>query len=611
MKQYLFLLIIAVVSFAKPSVGQLNKADGKFEQAYYKEAIELYQKVWKKDSLNIDVARQIANSYRMLNNHAEAEKWYERVFLSKKANTEDNYYYFKTLEYNGKHSKSFEDQEALSDEQKRILARYVSTQAYSESLKEDTTRFLVKGLSINSEASDMCPNYYNHELVFSSNRPTSAVLRRTQGENNLNYWNLYSSALDSVSAKNVKLFERKNLKTRFNDGPICFSSDGLEMFITRNVREEGKQILLKLYYSKLANGAWTEPEALPFNLDGYSSAHPSISYDGQTLYFASDRPGGLGGTDIYRCSRENGHWGYVQRLGDDVNTFGDEMFPFVSDDNFLYFSSNGHAGLGGLDLFVKNLSQPKYDLYNLGSPINTDKDDFGFVIKDGNGYLTSNRLGGKGDDDIYAFERTGEFLEAIVLNKKNGTSLDSVQIVKVDPREEFLTNEKGYFKIWIPYNEVYDISFSKKGFKDAFISSRDINEKIYLEPEREVFRLMIIYFAFDKYNINPQGQNDFDQVADYMKKNPDLDLDISAHTDARGSNAYNLKLSKRRALAAKEYLMSKGIDVSRLLSEGYGESNPVNECEDGVDCTEEQHAKNRRIELRFYKNGKVLNLEEE
>lgn len=607
MKKSILLVLLAFIAFAKPSIGQLEKrADRNFQDYRYQKAIEKYTRIWEKDTLNESIIRKLAISNRILSEYKQAEIWYNKLVHNNQADFEDYYHFLKTLGYNEKQDLCYRYLDKLPEKQKDSLLNYFASNKMLETWKADTSKTRVKRLVISSESSDFGAAYYQNSLVFSSNRKVSSIINRKQTLGNY-YWNLYTTDIQNECViDKLEPFD-KDVKTRYNDGPICFSTDGKEMFITRNikVKKEGKtSFLLSLFHSVYKDEEWTKPTLLPFNMTGYSTGQPSISKDGKTLYFVSDRPGSIGGTDIYSCSRLNGSWDEVKKLGKEINTIDDEMFPFISEDDQLYFASKGHAGFGGFDIFVLNLKDNLSKSRNLGSPINTEKDDFGLIIKGRRGYFSSNRLMVEGSDDLYSLEQMGYYFNGTVLNKETEEAIDStcIDLIDEDSKVQIFSNKDGHFKIWLAYDKSYKLLLAKDGFKDSLIKVNKLREKIFLEPNEKLFNLKTIYYAFDKADINKKAQKEFNDIAIYMKKNPDLYLELNAHTDSRGSKPYNLKLSKKRALWAREYLVSKGVDINRLMVEGLGELYLVNECEDGVDCTNEQHQQNRRVELSFIKN---------
>ena len=407
------------------------------------------------------------------------------------------------------------------------------------------------------------------------------------------------------------------------------------MYFTRNNVENNRKasdaegvVRLKIYRAQKENGVWASIEELPFNDDGYSVAHPALSPDEKILYFASDMPGGQGQSDLWRVViREDGTFSTPENLGPKINTEARETFPFVASDNILYFASDGHPGLGGLDIFATKLDYLRFGgrVLNAGAPINTGQDDFTLIMSgtDRTGYLASNRPGGVGGDDIYPFTEdrplvfeciqtvTGTVRDRISNETLAGTT---VRVIDENNQEvsSAITDANGQYEIALDCNQGNFVRASREGYipSEEYLEVSDGKDRIvdfYLEPETllagfgddlaKLLQLSTIYFDFDKAVIRPDAELEIQKVIAAMEKYPSLKIQASSHTDSRGPDAYNLNLSQRRADATVRYMISKGISVDRVRGQGYGETRLVNRCDDGVSCTEEEHQQNRRSEF--------------
>lgn len=379
----------------------------------------------------------------------------------------------------------------------------------------------------------------------------------------------------------------------------------------------------------MEDGKWQEAEELNFNSDTFSSAHPALNADETKLYFSSDRPGGFGESDLYVATvNEDGNIGQPTNLGAEINTGGKETFPFISSENELYFSSDGHFGLGGLDVFYVKIKDDGFgSLLNVGKPVNSSADDFAFGINETTkrGFISSNRTETEGKfvyDNIYSFLETAQIIdmylakvEGYVTDKQTGKPLEKASITIKDSKgnvfAQLTTDENGYYQIEINKFESYFIKAEKDGYDtDEKVSKANMDKQqidFQLQPNKvvitggtdlaKVLNIPIIYFDFDKSNIRPDAQVELEKIYAALTEYPQLKLNIRSHTDSRGNDTYNKALSERRAKSTLDYLVSKGIDSKRLKSEGLGESELVNNCGNNINCSEEEHQKNRRSEF--------------
>jgi len=884
-----FILFCSLVQGAEGAFAQMKtvvkRADSYFNNNEFVKAIPLYKRASTK---NDEALRKLADCYRITKNYPQAEIYYEKLTAKKSSDPMAYYYYGEILLNNNKYDeakKQFVMYSALNpDDNKGDL--YAKACDQLKALLVKPAQYKVYNLGdINSSVSDFCPVFYKDGLLFASERVRDLVGYSKSGWTGNSYLSLMyakgEKKKDTVFYESAKIFSGK-FSGDGHYGPACFNSDYSELFFTKVdntiTRKRGVVSQSKLYWSKHGSG-WSSPVALPFNSNDYATGHPSISKDGQYLYFASNMPGGQGGTDIWVSKREGDSWGTPQNLGKEINTAGDETFPYISANNMLYFSSNGHTGFGGLDVFASVMKNGKWSSpSNLLPPINSSDDDFGIIFKDDNsGYFSSNRAGGKGSDDLYGFNLSGSFssLSGKILLSNNSTdgapnvkvyiltdkgtilqttstdasgsfrfenlASDQSYMIKIDENDPNFVNQKkfylsdakskvvrvikgknGFFifenlpsdlsrlselveddatmknisiagnlyageqrsplentkvnlvndkgeivqstttnafgsfafvnispeqnftltmdvvdpklassKIYFTNKSGKEIGTSKGGmFKFQLLAADknmlslltvedsqllvDLKGVLYADKEgknrlansvvnlvdksgnvvstsktdmmgnfkfvnlpadqhymvrlkeddpvinlKDVFladakgrivatlksklgkffryeflpveelslstiyfddpwlkvakmqsdskkdSLMTIienvYYDYGKWDLLPQAVITLNKVISVMKTSPDVKVEVLSHTDSRGNSDFNLELSQKRAQSAVDYIISKGIDKKRLVAIGKGETRLANKCKDGVDCTEEEHAQNRRTEFNVKK----------
>ncbi|MAN58212.1 MAG: hypothetical protein CMC08_00060 [Flavobacteriaceae bacterium] len=418
------------------------------------------------------------------------------------------------------------------------------------------------------------------------------------------------------------------INTAFHESTPTFTKDGKTIYFTRNNFLDGKKgkdsdktIRLKLYKAtKGSEGMWSNVTELPFNSKEYSTAHPALSADETRLYFASDMPGTLGMSDLWYVEiLSDGTYGNPVNLGPTINTEARESFPFVSQKNNLYFASDGHAGLGGFDLYVTPLDAMGMpgEASNLGEPANSNQDDFGFIINEDEyiGYMSSNREGNRGsiDDEIYRVQEKCEVtINGLVFDVDTKEPLPGANLMFLNASNEVIgtqvADDSGNFSFMAECELQYSIRATKDLYEPNEIVVRTPSKTGVIEVEIPLKRkdicdprdlgcklnLQPIYFDFDRYNIRPDAEVELAKILAAMREYDELVIHIESHTDSRGNDAYNEALSEKRAQSTLNWLVSKGIDRSRLSARGYGENRLVNECSNGVECTEEEHQLNRR-----------------
>jgi outer membrane protein OmpA-like peptidoglycan-associated protein/tetratricopeptide (TPR) repeat protein len=616
----------------------LVKAEKNYDSYAYVDAIDNYKKVAEKGYQDEKIFQKLGNAYYFKAELPQALKWYDQLFmLYPNQEPEYLYRYSQALKSVGNYAKAdqmLEQFNAISGNDKRG-ALFVDNKNYLEEIKANSDRFQVVDAGVNSNSSDYGSSFWGNKLVFASARDTGGVAKKVFKWTNTSFTNLYWSEMkpDGEMGKPER-FER-NINSMFNESTPVFTQDGKTMYFTRNNflvgkrgRDINKNTLLKLYKATLdKEGNWTSVTELPFNSDNYSVAHPALSVDEKTLYFASDMPGTLGQSDLFRVKiNEDWKYGKPENLGPAINTEGRETFPFISADNELYFASDGRPGLGGLDVYVAKIDVDGgfYEIQNIGEPINSNQDDFAFLInsKDRNGFFTSNREGGKGCDDIYRFVENKkiaceQMLSGLVTDLESGKILIGTKMSLFDQDFKSIqvtqTDENGHYSFPVECGKTYYVRAEKNDYLTKEGSVKIQNDtgsndfSVVLEKRikpivvgtdlAKTLDIPMIYFDLDKSFIRKDATFELAKVVVVMQEFPEMKIEVRSHTDSRQTAKYNEKLSNKRAKATVAWLVRNGIDSSRIIGKGYGESQLVNHCADGVECTEEEHQANRRSEF--------------
>lgn len=512
---------------------------------------------------------------------------------------------------------------------------------YTVNAQEEQPLYIVTNIAANSAASNFGTSYYGEDkLVFSKPAKRNYIINNVWKGNGQPFLDLYIGTItDGGELIDIEKFP-KPVNTKFHEADVVFTKDGKTMYFTRSNYFEGKYRKDSLGINRLkmfkavkdASGQWSEIYNMPFNNDHYSVGHPTISEDQKTMYFISDMPGTLGKTDVFKVDiHADGTYGDPVNLGPKVNTPGKEMFPYIVGNDELYFSSNGRdEGLGLLDIYKSKLSNGEVQsTVHLEAPINSDKDDFGFIKKNKtkDGYFTSNRADGMGDDDIYYFKELSCDQSVVGLTKDAETGLllegTLVQLYKNNVLIDSLTVTVGQdaaFEFPLECSSSYKIKGSKENYFDATVSltTSDEDEKVHnvelnLEPDAEfvvigdkvTLKINTIYFDYDKSDIRLESEIELNKAIKILKKYPNLIVEFGAHCDSRGADAYNDKLSTRRANSTVDFMRLKGITTTQLTGKGYGERMLTNKCSNGVICSEEDHQLNRRTEF-VIKNPEII-----
>ncbi len=893
------IIVLLLAFMAAGSYAQVKRANAFYNKSDYPNAIKLYTKALKGKGENQEALEKLANCYRLTKNYEQAEVYYAKACGSQGADPLMHFYYGIVLKNNKKYDeakKEFNAYSKLAPSDKNAQVMVKNT----DEVKEIITRppqYMVRNVAAaNTKNAEFSPTVFKNDLVFVGEKTTDLLNFEKYARNNEPFLNVYVAEVkkdkDSIKYKNPHSFSG-SINSQYHDGPVCFSSDDTFMILTRvnalNKKQKDFVNRAKLYRSDYEKSSWSKPELLPFCSDNYSVAHPSLSADGKMLYFTSDMPGGFGGKDLYVVKKEGSSWGKPENLGAGINTPGDEVFPYIRNDGVLFFSSDGHAGVGGLDIFSAKQTSGKWgSVSNQGIPLNSSTDDFGVVFTENNsrGYFSSDRKGGSGSDDIYSFMVSNRFItmkgkiltsanmndgarnakltllteDGKVVNitttdgggffKFDNLDPDTKYLLKIDendpafkgirklylaadkpsklvgvtvindkgerfvfrnlpadinalaqlevkdentfniagnllsgenpskpladvkvnlfndkgekvqstttntfgafvftnlpPEENFVvkvdendsrlppntkiiftnksgkdikvttTGTKGEFRFQIlsadkstlSLIKVEDIELrydmkgsflgddkspiagtkvnllnengqviqstttdAKGGFlftslpaDQNFVVALDENDtrlskfkKLFLldaignivreifgkdgkfkftllqseqrklgpiyvdDPWLKVLKLKTdvnttkkdsltiienIYYNVDAWNILPAGEKILDKVAQVMKADGEINIEVSSHTDSRATDEYNMTLSQKRAKAAVDYIVARGVPASRLQSVGYGESKLINRCKNGVECNDEEHAKNRRTEFKVIRKQK-------
>ena len=624
---YIFASLLLVGGISLAQNGNPKKVDKLFEMRAYNEAAEIYET--KKDR-NQQILQNLADSYYYNANLQKAVKTYRELFVNF-GDSLDLDYYFRY----GQALKGLQNYTEADKYLRIYFNKDVNTPAFIETSKKTTPHvFNLKQVEADNSYSDFGLSFYGDDkVVFASTRNTKSP---TYVWNELPYLDLYSANISKNGMIEKVVPFSEDINTDSHESNAVFTKDGKTMYFnrtnaSRKKTDEEKIAHIKIYRAELVDGKWSNITALPFTSNSFSTEHPALSLDEKTLYFASDMPGTLGSFDIYKVAiNDDGTYGEPENLGNVINTKNREQFPFISDYDVLYFSSIGHEGFGGLDVFRSNTVNGVFDKpVNLGSSINSSLDDFAFVIKEkeDRGFVSSNR---SGFDRLYGFGREENMLskyqvEGIVLDKNTKELIPGALVTLMDESgavlHDSLVGNEAHYLFRIEPNKKYKVKATKNAFIPQEIefstgAEGDIQHDIYLslEPfadaeeivnknEEGISKVELekIFFDFDKWNIRDDAATTLDVLVDLMKKYPSMEVEVSAHTDARGNDQYNLELSDRRAASTLEYLVSKGIDRNRLKSIGYGETKPINDCvKEGI-CTEEQYDVNRRCEFIIMK----------
>ena len=613
-------LSFVMVSGMLSAQNQYTKtADKLFDRYEYVDAAKEYLKLAEGSKADNYVYKQLAESYYNIFNTKEAVKWYAKV-VEQKQDAETYYKYAQMLKAEGNFKeadKQMQQFAQLAPNDQRAKT-FVSNPNYLPELKGQTKLYDIAKSDVSSDKTDFGAVLTNdNNVYFASARNTS---KRNSNFNDEPYLDIYKATYNANGTISDAVAV-DNLNTRWHDGPASITNDGNTMYygsesfnekeFTKDKAKNSKFGKIYLYKATKEGDKWANSKPLPFNNKEYDVRNPSISKDGKTLYFSSNMPGGFGGEDIWKVSVNGDEYGTPENLGAKVNTEANESFPFITDDNILFFSSNGKTGFGGLDVFKLDLNKGS-EAMNVGEPVNTSNDDFAFTYNATKkvGFFSSNR---DGVDNIYKADPVCN-VQALVRVKdaKTGKVIEGATVLLVDEKQKTVSNEttalNGETLTGVLCNTAYSAQVSKQGYESGvFEVAKAENEQVVVEAlltpimpiitEKEVI-LQPIFFEFNKSNITAEGAAELDKLVMVMNEYPNMVIFAKSHTDSRGSDKYNMNLSDRRAKSTVQYLISKGIAKDRISGQGFGESEPKVACKP---CTEEQYAQNRRSEFLIVK----------
>lgn len=623
----LILILVSSLSFA-----QTKLADKFFDNFGYVKAIELYEKVVEKGKADAHVLTRLGDAYYNNSNSEKAVYWYKKALEDyKDIEAEYIYKYIQSLRSIG----NYEDADVWFKKLSQAQQGDSRLNGYNPddidifdklTSKNEELVVTIENLPFNSEKSDFGSFVHDSTLYFASARGDN---KKVYGWNKEPFLDIFQIEVktdietDSTAYGSPAQINADDINTDYHEASVVLTNDGKTMYFTRDNVNKGNRLKydkqgtthLQVYKATLVGKEWTNVEELPFNDDVFSTGHPILSPDNKTLYFVSDRDGGIGQTDIYSVAiNDDGSYGTPQNMGDKINTEGREMFPFVAKDSTFYFSSDGHLNLGLLDIFKSNIlkqetaSEPE----NVGAPFNSGYDDFAYFVNSETekGYFSSNRPDGKGSDDIYSFNITecNQQIKGIAKEHRTEIILADVTVQLIDETgkiiEEVVTAEDGAYTFDLECDKTYTILGAKPDYKEDqhTITTSNENKKettldLILKPFILDSQIIInpIFFDYDKADIRTDAQYELENIVDVLRKHPEMTIKIESHTDSRGRDKYNLKLSDRRAKSTREYIISRGIDALKVESaRGYGETRLLNECANGVKCSEQEHQVNRR-----------------
>ncbi|WP_411766816.1 OmpA family protein [Winogradskyella sp. A3E31] len=623
------LLILFALCFSS-SFAQKKLADKFFKNYGYSKAIELYEEAAAKGDSSMHVLTRLGDSYYNNSKTEESAKYYELAVQKYEDDLEAKYIYryIQSLVSTKRYDEATAWAEKLKAKQEadEEMTAYINDDFDVYQLSPETDeRLIVKlnNLSINSEFSDFGAYVYGDKLFWASARDKSTELYDWNLEPFLDiYQTSINRSGESVNYGSANKLASSKINTDYHEASIAITKDGNTMYFTRdNVTKKNRldytrdgTTHLKIYKAVKDENLWKDPVEVSFNQKESSTGHPALSPDNKQLFFASDREGGYGGTDLYVVDiNEDGTYSEPRNLGPNINTAGRELFPSISQDSTLYYSSDGLLNFGLLDIYKSNyLKDSSAESQNLGEPYNSGYDDFAYIFdsETEEGYLASNREGGQGSDDIYGFNSylCEQVISGTTRNSKTNEILPEVTVRLIDEEgkvlETITSDEEGKYSFTVLCNRKYTVAGSKQDYKEdqKVVETDDTNEKVNtadlnLIPLIDTDQIVInpIFFDFDKWNIRTDAEYELENIVDVMRAHPTMVIKIESHTDSRGSDRYNMKLSDRRAKSTRDYLLSRGIAEERIESAiGYGETQLLNECSNGVKCTKEQHQKNRR-----------------
>ncbi|MFM7233079.1 MAG: OmpA family protein [Flavobacteriales bacterium] len=713
--RHTLLLILFALLINTATLAQIEQGNKAYERMAYNSAIGYYERGLEKDTANMAAWARLADCYRRVNDPVNASKVYGMILRSGTASISEHYFYILSLLQTTKYAEANAEIAKFANSYKgdpRIESLQGCTRNLDEYLLKKNT-FTVKPINQNGPASDICPVPYADGIVFISDRGIIGMKKvQTSATDRAVYMPFFAKGTNG--SFNAPVPFETSAKTDFHSGPVAFDGTGNTMIITHsntdgnNKSEDGNGLVrLSLHTSVKSEKGWAAETALPFNNAGYSCMHPSLTKDGQTLYFASDMPGGQGGLDIWKSSWTGTAWGTPENLGSKVNSLGDDVFPCITSENILYFSSNGWPGLGGLDIYMSESSGTSWNRSeNLGCDVNSSYDDFGFsyIAETKSGYFSSNRNNQGLNDDIYFFEKNCTNANITISDTETGKPIVGATVKIVENGVEIgnvLTDDSGNINRCLNPSRNYEFISKRDKYNDGkatlsntqlaassgsssaviqmkripdpvanvegrvfnaddksgvsgltislvnkksgetktattdtegkyrfekldidvdyevrtkktdcgepieafntkgIVGTKNITMDIPLLCKNDVIEIDNIYYDYNKFDIRPDAALELDKVVAILNKYPNMRIELRSHTDSRGNDNFNLKLSDDRANSAALYIVGKGIESKRIVAKGYGEKELINKCKNGVKCDEKEHEVNRRTEFKI------------
>lgn len=642
-----FMACIMHVSSIQAQDKKMEKADAAYNKFAFVEAAKLYKNIIDKGNNTIDAYTKLGDCYYYNGNYAEAAECYSKMITS--TNEVSPEYYFRYAQALN-NSKKYKESEAIMKKYyaksgTKDLSENWNEGKLLEAIQKQSGRYTLKPVEINSLFSDFGAAVYDkNKVIFASARDTGIVIKRKHNWNEKSFLKLYSADITTDGGLQNPVLLKGDVNTKYHQSTPVITKDGKTMYFTRNNYINGKigadkngATFLKIYTAENVKGEWKNIKELayPINSDGFSSAHPALSPNEDELYFASDRNNKFGNSDLYVVSIKNGLISNdVRKLGDEINTLGKETYPFIDASGILYFSSDGHPGLGGLDVYAAIKDESGlYHVVNLGDGVNTIADDFAYTIQTDNrrGYFSSNR---SGNDDIYSFTENKQVdfnfnikptVFGLLKDDTDGLPIEGVAIEAYNSSKEktgtWYTDKDGKYSVpldpFVSYNLIYkkdglvevtkNISplkpLEKREFSQNLIKEMEVmvnNQKVVLEEGDNLtdkLKLQPIYFDYSGYKIRQSSKAELDKIVALMIARPRISITVNSHTDSRGRDEFNMKLSENRAQATVDYIVANGISAERVSGHGFGETRLINKCVNGVKCTEKEHELNRRSEF--------------
>ena len=626
--QYTLLLSGILLLIASCTGYHVRKGDNYYDHFAYSNAIKHYEKAHAK-TCSKRVERNLAESYVRVGRLKEAEEIYSKVVSRENPAAVDYLNYARVLTTKNKHQEAIPwIEKYLEFNESDVVAQMLLAACYSVNERfRDTTLFELEPIIMEDFTNTFSIVEYRDGAIFTADKEVFVGPKKAQWTGNSDL-SLYFMEKDENGNWLSPEALKGDVSGPFHDGPATFSADGKTVYFTRSnylrrqlKSDEQNVSNLKIFKATLVDGKWKKLEEFPFNSDDYSVGHPTLTEDGKTMFFVSDMPGGYGGTDLYITKLVDGNWSQPENLGEIVNTRGNEMFPYIHTDGSLYFSSDSHNSLGGLDVFITyNNNGIWAHPENLNYPLNSTKDDFAFSISKSDtaiGFVSSSRAD---KDNVYTFRRNAPTFMLFGFAREKGTRTPvagvTVEITDAKTYEvtKMVSNQDGKFELKLKPETEYLLLCTKEGcftrtdnlstlglkYSENFYADFEVEEIVIDKP----IVLENIYYDFDKWNIRPDAALELDKLVKLLEDNPNIEIELGSHTDARGADNYNLVLSSRRAMSAVFYLVKQGIDPNRLTWKGYGETQLVNHCANDVKCSEEEHQQNRRTEFKVTKINK-------